>query len=79
MAKYPECEKMKAISEDSQKIGEFLEWLDQHSMFVAEYDRRDFPQPIRLNREQLLAKYFKIDLNKVEKERRSILADLQKA
>lgn len=48
-------------------------------MFVAEYDRLEYPQPIRLSREKLLAKYFNINLDKAEKEKRSILADLQKA
>lgn len=71
--KYPECEKMQSVRDDSQKIGEFLEWLDQNKMFVAEYNHMDFAQPIRLRREQLLAKYFEIDLDKVENERRKIL------
>ena len=35
--------------------------------------------PAMLNIEKLLAEYFEIDLNKVEKERRAILAELQKA
>jgi len=77
--KYPECEKIAKVKDQSQVLGEFLEWLDLQGMFVAEYDRLEYPQPIRLGREKLLAKYFKIDLDKAEKEKQSILKSLQHA
>lgn len=33
--KYPECEKMAKIKDQSQMIGEFIEWLDRNKMFVT--------------------------------------------
>lgn len=78
MKKYPECEKMQAVKDKSQAIGEFIEWLGINSMFIGEYHEDGYPCHAMLNTEQLLAKYFNINLNKVEKEKRSMLADLQK-
>lgn len=101
---YPECEKMAAIQEKSQAIGEFLEWLH-----TGEADESGFERPVFLGAyrivtensrgeldedeyyvsesyvdafryitEKLLAKFFDIDLNKVEEERRTMLAKLRK-
>lgn len=33
---YPECEKMKAVHEQSQAIGQFLEWLEGQGMSVCQ-------------------------------------------
>lgn len=78
MKKYPECEKMQAIKDKSQAIGEFIEWLGINGMFIGDYDEGGYPTTALLNTEQLLAKYFKIDLNKVEKEKRRMLAEIRK-
>lgn len=85
--KYPECEKMNAVSEDSNKIGAFLDWLNNEQCVVLAryYDDVECENceetskqllPIRLSIEELLAEYFDIDLDKVEKERREILERL---
>ena len=77
---------MLAVTDDSHKLGEFLDWLreDQHIELckLNDYDLSDKPQrseyfPVRFPLEQLLAYYFKIDLKKVEQERRAILAQLR--
>lgn len=36
MPEYPESEKMHAVHEQSQQIGEFLDWLGQQGMRVCE-------------------------------------------
>lgn len=76
-----ECAKMLAVSQDSQKLGEFFEWLKEDAGFtVCEYDahhERYYPASIRT--EELLADYFDIDLKKVEEERRGLLAALQES
>lgn len=38
--KYPECEKLKEVSEDSNKIGAFLDWLmyDKGIVLSKEYE-----------------------------------------
>ena len=74
--KYSEHEKLKAIQEQSQVVGEFLDWLqnEKHPV-IAEYQKED-PQllyPIYISIEQLLADFFDIDLKKIEIENRQIL------
>jgi len=92
--KYPECEKLNGVSAFSQKIGEFLDWLEQelscsictaHSIDdMDEDDPTDYGDleevylPVLSRKEKLLAKFFNIDLNKIEKERRQMLGELQK-
>lgn len=123
--KTPTLDKMRANREDSQKIGEFLDWIQQNGLWVAEKhehkgtDNEDRPSgcwrihqctaicfcrgphphypsrrkgcscrisvslvcgfadgefyPMNLTIEKLLARYFKIDLKKVEEERRALL------
>lgn len=68
----PELDKLAAVANDSQVIGDFLEWLDTHGRFVGQwYDERAAPAAI--GTEALLAEYFGIDLKRVERERRAIL------
>lgn len=75
--KCPECEKLKKVSKKSQVIGEFLDWLLGDGEYViAEIVDDDGDEnlfPVHESTEQLLAAYFKIDLVKVEKERRALL------
>ncbi len=74
--KTPELEKMLAVKDDSQKIGEFLEWCGEQEIILAkqadEYGEGVLFQ-ISQTREQLLAEYFGIDLDKCEAERRELL------
>lgn len=80
----PECEKLSSVQEESNKIGEFMDWMiDNTSMHICdfvEYDNGEsmFTPSSHYTREKLLAEYFKIDLHKVELERRALLAYLQK-
>lgn len=86
--KYPECEKLKKVSEESNKIGAFLDWLMNEKYIhlctyeeAHEIDDEDLSEGYYgINRtiEDLLAEYFEIDMDKVEKERRQILEKLQK-
>jgi uncharacterized NAD(P)/FAD-binding protein YdhS len=80
----PECEKLSAVSKESNRLGEFLDWLEHEKGFViAEWDKEDaykdnnlYPTHIPYN--TLLAEYFNIDLNKVEKERSVLLEYIRK-
>jgi hypothetical protein len=70
----PELDKMSAIVEKSQCIGEFLEWLaEEKHLRLWKYVGDDLVEN-RTSTERLLAEYFKIDLPKVEQEKRVILA-----
>lgn len=76
--KYPECERVRAVSDQSQGIGEFLEWCQEEGYVLASFDEATGTcWPIRKRIEQLLADYFEIDLVKVEAERRAMLAEIR--
>lgn len=74
----PESDKMLAVHAKSQAIGEFLDWLrDERGITLAEFGhtRHDSDElyMVRIGINELLAEYFEIDLNKVEREKRAIL------
>jgi len=75
---YPEHTRLHAIKDDSQKIGAFLDWLEAQEEAIrlcrwndqrAEYER------IYEGVETILSRYFEIDLNKIETERRAMLEE----
>lgn len=78
----PECDRMLAVRDQSQAIGEFIDWLNyEHEVFLARYeDLDDYSQPVLMtfhrNMNELLAEFFGIDLAKVEAEKRAILDSL---
>lgn len=74
----PECEKLSDVADESNKIGNFIDWMRMNEMDIVEYDEDGYLQEhpsyigdYGINR--LLAKYFNIDLDKVEQERRALL------
>jgi len=80
----PECEKLHAVKDKSQAIGEFLDWLkNEKHYFIAErvvdfiHEDSDL-MPVWTSIEELLAEYFEIDLNKVEQEKRQLLNHIRK-
>ena len=84
--KTPELDKMLAVKEKSQAIGEFLKWLSEQSIVLAEFDNvccedcgyaAETLVYIGSNRGQILADYFDIDTNKCEQECQQLLADLR--
>jgi len=80
---YPELEKMKKIQDESQSIGQFIDWMEQKKqIWLCKYEDSDDkidprPMPISQGTQQLLAEYFEIDMVKVEEERRQILEDIR--
>ena len=62
----PELDKMQAVHDQSQAIGEFLDWA------VAK-GRVEVTGSV----EKLLAEYFKINLDRCEQERQMILKNLR--
>jgi len=75
----PELNRMHAVHDKSQAIGEFLEWLTgERGLVLAEWrEGRAVPRPARAQTQELIAEYFEIDLTKVERERRAILKSLR--
>lgn len=72
----PELDKMLAVNDKSQVIGEFLDWLrNDRDIIFAKY-HKDELYPEYSSIEKLLAEFFGIDLKKIEEERRAILKSL---
>lgn len=90
--KLPEHDKLTKVSGDSQAIGQFIEWLrgSKKIIFCKLQDERiyresieeyqdEYYAPTTLNIQDILAEYFEIDLEKLEKEKRKILDNIRKA
>jgi hypothetical protein len=78
--KCPECEKLTKVSKESQAIGNFLEHLQERGIVLSEWWGSGVTQSLILHHssaEDLLAEYFNIDMDKVEKERRALLEYLR--
>jgi ribosomal protein S27AE len=70
----PECEKLSNVADESNRIGNFLDWLSEKDIRLCSYEEdAEMYFPMSSGVENLLAEYFEIDLNKVEKERMALL------
>jgi hypothetical protein len=70
----PELDRQRqAIEDGAHRIGEFLDWLGEQGYHLAKYyDGRSYdanPGP-----QNLVAGFYRIDLDKIEAERRALLA-----
>lgn len=77
---YPEHDKLTLVKERSQEIGQFLEWMQDEKEWVIcerEPTYRQSYYPVGLNMNQLLAEYFEINLDVLEKEKLSMLEELR--
>lgn len=66
----------------TEAIGDFLEWLNGQGIILARYNIDSFTSrlnPVHISIEKLLADYTKIDLQRVEKERRELLNRMREA
>ena len=69
----PELDKMLDNQNESQAIGEFLDWLTSEGYAICELNKHNEWHHVRKGIEQLLADYFNVDLKKAEQEKRAIL------
>lgn len=68
---YPEHDKLSKISPVSQEIGSFMEWLSSQGVRMpSTWYRRSI--------QEWLARYFKIDLVKLENKKRDMLDKLRR-
>jgi hypothetical protein len=74
----PTLKKMRRVKPQSQPIGEFLEWLKRQGLAVCDEENGEW-NPISMSTERLLAKYFKIDLLKADKEKQALLDAARRA
>ena len=80
--KTPMLEKIKEIQDESELCSKFLDWLLQrYTVFdrkqVRESPFADVGAGDYINKEQLLAEFFDIDLDAANKERELLLKSLQ--
>ena len=72
MSEFPECDKMLAVRQQSMTCSEFLDWLREEGVVLSRYHGERL-SPIHESNEVLLAKFFSIDLEKVEQEKLEML------
>ncbi len=74
-----QLDKLMASRDDSQTIGDFVEWLHSKQLFICEpYGVHGDHTRTRKTIEELLAEYFEIDLVAVENEQRAILNNFRR-
>lgn len=71
MDEYPEHCQLQAHEKENYAISDFLEWLEADDIVLARSDETCLP--ITERPEQLLARYFDIDLKELETEKRDML------
>lgn len=71
----PELDKQHEAIEHgaAHRIGEFIDWLREQGYILAKYDAVDDLYDTNMPPKDLLADYFKIDLAKIEQEKRALL------
>lgn len=82
MSEYPEHEKLHAIKDKSQAIGEFLDFfLPSKGIVLMERfrDRYEDYVPTRRSIYSLLAEFFNIDQDKLDAEKKAMLTVLREA
>lgn len=79
-----EHEKLAKVKYQSQAIGQFLEWLQEElGALIAVYapdtddDGEQVLTPLAATIEELLAEYFEVNLEKLEAEKRAMLAEIR--
>lgn len=79
---YPEHEKLHKISDKSQAIGEFIEWLAQEKkLHLAEFaptSREGLMWHAMCDIQELLAEFFEIDRDAIEREKRQMLEEIRR-
>lgn len=77
MPQTPMLDKMKAVREQSQVIGEFMEWLWSRGYVLCRPVGEGYSSipylPALDSIEDLLADFFGVDLGAAERERRAVL------
>jgi len=75
--RFPEHEKLKAVREKSQAIGEFLDWVNAEKRLCLAGWRGETLFRTNLSTQTLLAAFFDIDEAQVERERLAMLRQMQ--
>lgn len=80
MSRFPEHDKLSEIKDRTQAIGEFVDWLsDTKGVVLASIDDYGNASSPRQSLIDLMAEWAGIDLDKIEAEKREMLAELRRA
>lgn len=85
--KYPECEKQAMAQDKARVLSDFLDFIRAEGIHLAKY--KEYEEEDRLTTElepcesdafynELLGKFFGIDLKKLEEEQRQMLDEIRK-
>lgn len=76
---YEEHEKLKSIKNESETIGQFLEWQKTRNRDLCTFDSKfdEFAPTFNGSIEKILGEYFEIDLKKLEKEKCQMIEELR--
>jgi hypothetical protein len=70
----PELEKQSAaIKDGAHRIGEFLDWLSEKGYHIGRYGENGRAYDAGPQFGDLIAAFYEIDLNEIERERRALL------
>jgi hypothetical protein len=74
---YPEHAKLSVIRDESQKCGEFLEWLEHEKGYTLHHyvEGSEHAYPVYESTQSLLAEFFGIDHKKLSAEKDAIIND----
>ena len=78
--KYPEHEKLRAVMDKTQVMGEFFDWLQcEHEVFLASYEYGRDCYPGRSPRKPMayVAEFFDIDERKLEEEKLAMVDSMR--
>lgn len=80
MNEYPEHQKLKAISDKSQAVHEFLEWLSRECgvELCTRHAKTEELIPWMKRHDDVIADFFEIDLTKINEEKEAMLAQMRK-
>lgn len=77
--KYPEHVKLHSVKDQSQAIGEFVDWLtESKGLTLCRRDPYGELIPTNVSLELLLGEHFGIDMKAIEVEKRDMLAEIRK-
>lgn len=79
MSNFPEHDKLSAVADQSQAIGEFVDWMAEHhdaGFKVWAEDNYGY-RPVGISIHKLLAEFFEIDDLALENEKRAMLEQLR--
>ena len=73
-----ELQKMKMVKAESLTLTEFVDWLEQNNMRICKRVNSEYApyEVIMESYERLFARFFDIDMNKVEKNKGSLIGDI---